>query len=111
MSNAIKYSPGGGRITAGARHLPEQKRVVILVADQGMGIAPEDLKELFARFQRISRPETEGIRGTGLGLYIVKRLIDLMGGDVWAESTVGQGSVFYFSLPTADALATTVVEP
>jgi len=71
---------------------------VVSVADQGMGIAPKDREQLFSTFYRVKRPETDGIRGTGLGLYIVKGLIDLMGGTVWLESELNKGTTFYFTV-------------
>lgn len=99
LSNAIKYSPRGGQITVSATEDPEQRQVVIGVADQGIGIAPEDQAELFTTFHRIHRPETVGVQGTGLGLYVVKSLVELMGGKVWLKSDLGKGSIFYFTLP------------
>ncbi len=98
LDNAVKYSPQGGRITVSARHEPE--RVVVAVADHGIGIAPHDLEHLFTTFQRIRRPETVGIRGSGLGLYVVKALVELMQGQVWVESELNVGSTFFFSVPT-----------
>jgi signal transduction histidine kinase len=100
LTNAVKYSPDGGEITVSASHEEERERVVVEVADQGMGIAPEDQAQLFASFHRIRRPETDGIRGTGLGLSIVKGLMGLMGGDVWMTSELNRGSSFFFSVPT-----------
>ncbi len=101
LSNAVKYSPRGGRVTVAARHEPARGRVVISVADQGVGIAPDDQRRLFTTFHRIHRPETEGVRGTGLGLYIVKGLVELMQGEVWFESELNKGTTFHFSLPVS----------
>ncbi|MBI2935583.1 MAG: GAF domain-containing protein [Chloroflexi bacterium] len=103
LGNAVKYSPGGGLITFSARHNPERQRVVVSVADQGIGIAPQDQARLFTTFQRIRRPETAQVSGTGLGLYIVKSLVELMRGEVWLESELNKGSTFFFSLPTQPA--------
>ncbi len=100
LTNAVKYSPAGGLITVRAREESATRRVVVSVADQGIGIAMEDQVHLFQSFQRVSRPETEGVRGAGLGLYIVKSFVELMGGEVWLESALNQGSTFSFSLPT-----------
>ncbi|MFQ5872430.1 MAG: GAF domain-containing protein, partial [Dehalococcoidia bacterium] len=100
LDNAVKYSPKGGRITISARHHPKQERVVVGVADQGIGISRKDQEQLFTTFHRIRRPEIEGIRGTGLGLYIVKELTRLMKGEVWLESELDKGSTFFFSLPS-----------
>ena len=103
LENAVKYSPEGGKVTVVARHQPDRERIVVSVADQGIGIAPEHRRELFTTFNRIHRPETEHIRGTGLGLYIVKALVELMDGEIWLRSQVNRGSTFYFSLPTTMA--------
>ncbi len=74
--------------------------MVVSVTDQGIGISPEDSERLFTTFHRIRRPETDKIRGTGLGLYIVRALVELMGGEVWLESRIHEGTTFYFSLPS-----------
>ena len=95
LGNALKFSTGAIRLTA--QHRDDE--MVIAVHDQGIGIAPEDLPHLFDRFYRvglISRAE-----GTGLGLYIAKRLVEAHGGRIWVESEVGKGSTFYLSLPIA----------
>jgi len=71
------------------------------VADRGIGIPDDWLERLFERFQRVERPERASIRGTGLGLYIARQLVELNDGRIWATSAgVGQGSVFHFTLPT-----------
>ena len=101
LTNAAKYSPGGGLITVSARHEAERDRVLAEVADQGIGIAAEDLKQLFGTFYRIRRPETEKIKGTGLGLNIVKGLVEMMNGEVWVESELNKGTSFFFTIPTA----------
>lgn len=100
LTNAVKYSPEGGRIRLAVVHDSERQRLVVSVSDQGIGIAPADRENLFTTFHRIERPETAGVRGTGLGLYIVRELTGLMGGDVWLHSEPGRGTVFSFSLPT-----------
>ena len=100
VTNAVKYSPKGGAVTISARHEPAQERVVVQVADEGIGISPDDQEQLFNSFHRIRRPETEGVRGTGLGLSIVKGLVALMRGEVWVESELNQGSTFFFTMPT-----------
>ena len=102
VSNAIKYSPIGGKILVGVAH--EGKNTVIRVADEGAGLSPEDLGRLFGRFQRLSAKPTAGESSTGLGLSIVKRIIDMHGGHVTAHSPgPGQGSTFTVTLPAADA--------
>jgi signal transduction histidine kinase len=102
ISNAIKYSPIGGRISVLVND--EDKRTVIRVADEGAGLSPEDLSRLFGRFQRLSAKPTAGESSTGLGLSIVKRIVDMHGGKVSANSAgPGQGSTFTITLPAADA--------
>ena len=101
ISNAIKYSPIGGKITVLVTH--EQDNTVIRVADQGAGLSPEDLGRLFGRFQRLSAKPTAGESSTGLGLSIVKRIIDMHGGEVTANSAgPGQGSTFTVTLPATE---------
>ena len=82
----------------------EESRTVIRVADEGAGLSPEDLSRLFGRFQRLSAKPTAGESSTGLGLSIVKRIVDMHGGKVSANSAgPGQGSTFTITLPAADA--------
>jgi signal transduction histidine kinase/DNA-binding NarL/FixJ family response regulator len=98
LSNAIKYSPIGGKISVVVTH--EDDNTVIRVADEGAGLSPEDLGRLFGRFQRLSAKPTAGESSTGLGLSIVKRIIDMHGGEVAANSDgPGQGSTFTIFLP------------
>jgi signal transduction histidine kinase len=99
LSNAIKYSPGGGKIILAARHDSQRQRVVISLADQGIGISPQDKDSLFTTFHRIQRPETQGIRGSGLGLYIAKSWTEAMGGEIWCQSELNRGSTFFVALP------------
>jgi signal transduction histidine kinase/FixJ family two-component response regulator len=101
VSNAIKYSPIGGKITVAVNH--EGHNTVIRIGDEGAGLSPEDLGRLFGRFQRLSAKPTAGESSTGLGLSIVKRIIDMHGGHVTAESAgPGQGSTFTVTLPAAE---------
>jgi signal transduction histidine kinase len=101
VSNAIKYSPIGGKITVVVSH--EQDNTVIRVADEGAGLSPEDLGRLFGRFQRLSAKPTAGESSTGLGLSIVKRIVDMHGGEVTADSGgPGQGSTFTITLPATE---------
>ncbi|MGY3134231.1 signal transduction histidine kinase [Bradyrhizobium sp. USDA 4501] len=101
VSNAIKYSPIGGKITVTVSH--EGDDTVIRIADQGPGLSPEDLGRLFGRFQRLSAKPTAGESSTGLGLSIVKRIIDMHGGHVTAQSPgPGQGSTFTVTLPATE---------
>ena len=101
VSNAIKYSPVGGRIAVVVTE--DEDNAMIRVSDEGAGLSPEDLGRLFGRFQRLSAKPTAGESSTGLGLSIVKRIIDMHGGEVTAESPgPGQGSIFTVTLPTAE---------
>jgi signal transduction histidine kinase len=101
VSNAIKYSPLGGRISVEVTS--DGGNAAISVTDQGAGLSPEDLGRLFGRFQRLSAKPTAGESSTGLGLSIVKRIIDMHGGDVTARSDgPGLGSTFTITLPAAE---------
>jgi len=96
LTNAVKYSPGGGEIQVRVDDLGGQARVTIV--DQGVGIPPEALPYLFRRFYRVNHPHTSA-QGLGLGLYIAKSLVDAHGGQIRAESAVGQGTTISFTLP------------
>jgi signal transduction histidine kinase len=99
VSNAIKYSPVGGRITLLVDH--DADTTIIRVTDEGAGLSPEDLGRLFVRFQRLSAKPTAGESSTGLGLSIVKRIVDMHDGQINADSSgPGQGSTFTIVLPT-----------
>jgi signal transduction histidine kinase len=101
LSNAIKYSPIGGKIAVVVTH--EEDSTIIRVADEGAGLLPEDLGRLFGRFQRLSAKPTAGESSTGLGLSIVKRIIDMHGGEVTASSDgPGKGSTFTIVLPATE---------
>lgn len=100
LSNAIKYSPIGGKISVIVSHSNESTR--ISVSDEGAGLSADDLGRLFGRFQRLSAKPTAGETSTGLGLSIVKRIIDMHGGEVTAKSAgTGEGSTFTITLPAA----------
>jgi signal transduction histidine kinase len=101
ISNAIKYSPIGGKIALLVTR--QDDNTIIRVADQGAGLSPEDLGRLFGRFQRLSAKPTAGESSTGLGLSIVKRIVDMHGGEVTADSEgPGRGSTFTVKLPAAE---------
>ena len=104
MTNAVKYSPSGGEIVVATR--AEGDAVHVLVRDHGMGIPKEALGSIFERYGRVESPATRHIQGTGLGLPIVRQIVQLHGGTVWAESTVGEGSVFHVNLPRGEARTT-----
>jgi PAS domain S-box-containing protein len=100
VHNALKYSPSGGEVRVSASRAADG-RAQVTVADQGVGIAAEDLDRLFTRFGRIVTPETAGIQGTGLGLYLARDLARRHGGDVGVTSEPGRGSTFTLTLPAA----------
>lgn len=118
VSNALRYTPVGGKITIEAHeavwdHLParvrdhlsrERRYVQLDVHDNGVGIAPNDLDRIFERFYRAENPLKVEAGGTGLGLSLVKPLVELLGGRIWVESVLKQGSTFSFVLPTPGEL-------
>jgi signal transduction histidine kinase len=100
VSNAVKYSPLGGTIDLLVAQ--EQGGIIVEVKDQGAGLSPEDISRLFGRFQRLSAKPTAGETSTGLGLSIVKRIVDLHGGRITVDSAgPGKGATFKLTLPVA----------
>ncbi len=101
VSNAIKYSPDGGRIRVGGHPAPERDMAIVYVADQGVGIAPEEQERIFDRFYRVDNRLKRSTQGAGLGLYLSRAIIEAHGGTIYVESQIGRGSRFYFTLPLA----------
>jgi signal transduction histidine kinase/DNA-binding NarL/FixJ family response regulator len=102
LSNAIKYSPSGKRILI--RSERSESRVTVAVKDEGQGLTEADKEKLFGKFQRLSARPTGGESSTGLGLSIVKQLVELHGGNVWAESEgKDKGTTFFVELPLFEA--------
>lgn len=101
IENAIKYTPDGGEIWVNARG--DGDKVLINVTDTGIGVSPEDAGHIFQKFYRVDNSQTRQIGGTGLGLYLVKQRVEAMGGRVWVESSFGDGSTFFVSLPRLSA--------
>jgi signal transduction histidine kinase len=97
LDNAVKYSPRGGLIVVRGEVCEDE--VIISVADQGVGIAPEHLNRLFEKFFRVEWGLGRHVVGSGLGLPIARTIVESHGGRIWAKSKLGQGSVFYFALP------------
>ena len=97
MNNAIKYSPDGGLITI--RLLQTHKHVILSVSDQGLGIPRKDLSRIFDRFYRVDKARSRKQGGTGLGLAISKEIVEAHHGKIWADSSEGNGSTFYISIP------------
>jgi len=98
LSNALKFTDEG-RVRIDCSVLGDA--VLVRVIDMGIGIKPEDMAHLFRPFRQIDTGITRRYEGTGLGLSICKKLVDLLGGAIWAESELGKGSTFCFTLPRA----------
>jgi len=97
LSNAVKYGREGGQILLEAE--PRGDQVVLSVRNDGEGIPPEKQAQLFKRFSRLDTPGATGKKGTGLGLYICKEIVEKHGGKIWVESKMGEWVKFSFSLP------------
>jgi PAS domain S-box-containing protein len=100
IGNAIKFSPAGSEVLLRARPL-HGTEAILSVEDQGRGIPPEKLDVIFERFQQVDASDSRGMGGTGLGLAICRNIVRQHGGRIWAESVVGQGSAFHFTVPAA----------
>jgi PAS domain S-box-containing protein len=99
VNNAVKYSPDGGIVTMSTRS--EGGFALVSVSDTGVGIPPDEISHVFERFRRVRSGAAQSIPGTGLGLTIVKQIVEMHGGKIWVESAVGHGSAFHFTLPLA----------
>ena len=97
LDNAIKYSPEGGLIVIRGEVRPTD--VVVSIADQGVGISPEDLIPLFDKYFRVKAPTGYHVPGTGLGLPVARAIVETHGGRIWAKSKVVEGTTLYFSIP------------
>ncbi|OGO67836.1 MAG: hypothetical protein A2Z37_08005 [Chloroflexi bacterium RBG_19FT_COMBO_62_14] len=100
VSNALRHTPTGGTVKTAVE--VKEDRVVIRVQDTGSGIPAEDLPHVFERFYRVDRSRARSTGGSGLGLTIAKRIVEAHGGQIWAQSWLGAGSTFAFSLPLVD---------
>ena len=99
LDNAVKYSPGGVRISV-ELDVPDAKHVVLRVRDHGVGIPPHELKRIFKRFYRVAHRSLTGVKGTGLGLFIVRSIARKHGGQVFAQSEgLGKGTTVTLELP------------
>ncbi len=104
LSNAVKFTPAGGTVTVRARAACDGlDSVEVRVEDTGIGIPPTDLERIFQEFHQVDGSPTRDHPGTGLGLAITKRLVELQGGRIWAESRLGEGSRFTVRLPLGQA--------
>jgi signal transduction histidine kinase len=97
LSNAVKFTPEGGRV--GVTATVAEDSITIAVSDTGIGIAPEDQPTIFEEFRQVGRDDARKQEGTGLGLTLAKKFVELHGGRIWVQSQVGQGSTFTFTLP------------
>ncbi len=99
LNNAVKYTPAGGKVSLSAGVDDGRQAVLIQVADTGPGIPPEAMEDLFSKFFRVNAAATADQEGAGLGLAIVRSVVEAHGGRVWVESKPGQGSTFIIALP------------
>jgi signal transduction histidine kinase len=97
LGNAIKFSPPNSVVTLSAQ--PEAESVLFSVIDQGRGIPADKLETIFGRFQQVDVSDSRQKGGTGLGLAICQSIVQQHSGNIWVESTFGEGSTFYFTLP------------
>jgi signal transduction histidine kinase len=103
VSNAIKYSPKGGVVTICGWE--EDAEVRLAVKDEGVGIPLEEQERIFERFYRVEAPDSRGVSGTGLGLYLARAIVRAHGGRIWVESAPGKGATFHIALPQQTELA------
>ena len=99
VSNALKFTPKGGRVRVSAAR--EDSFVRVSVSDTGVGIQPDDLRDIFDKYAQARSRATRSEKGTGLGLYITRQLVELHGGKIEVQSEVGKGSTFSFTIPIA----------
>jgi len=104
IDNAIKYNVQNGEVRARIELMPDKPYVKISIEDTGIGVPQDDMKLLFTKFYRSEETLKKEAAGSGLGLYISKNIVKRHGGDIWATSTQGRGSVFSFALPTDESL-------
>jgi signal transduction histidine kinase len=97
LHNALKFTPPGGRVTCEAK--AQGDRATISVSDTGIGIPKEQLSRIFDRFYQVEESLTRGHEGMGLGLAIVRGMVDVCGGEIQVDSREGQGTIFTFTLP------------
>jgi signal transduction histidine kinase len=97
LSNAVKFTPSGGRVDVSAQIADGE--LYIAVRDTGIGIAPEDQAAVFEEFRQVGTDYARKREGTGLGLALTRKFVELHGGQIWLESEVGKGSTFTFTLP------------
>jgi len=118
LSNAIKFTPKGGTITVSGRWInekeaqePDQDFIEFCVSDNGIGIPQNEYDKVFAEFVQIDSSYSKKHEGTGLGLALTKKLVELHGGKIWFESVLEKGTDFYFTLPFTDTAKTVIEKP
>jgi signal transduction histidine kinase len=99
ISNALNYTPAGGAVEVNLEHKGDE--VITSVTDSGQGIPAQAIPKLFTKFFRVSGVLEQGSKGTGLGLYISKSIVDMHKGRIWVESEIGKGSKFSFTVPVS----------
>lgn len=97
ISNALKYSPEGGKISFQVKE--QVDHIEVSVKDEGIGIPKESVKKIFERFYRVDKARSRKMGGTGLGLAIAKEMVEAHGGEIWVESEEGKGTTVFFTLP------------
>ena len=102
LGNAIDFTPAGGRVWINAGLSPDKKGVLLEVGDTGIGIAPEHHEFIFEEFAQVDSSSARPHHGTGLGLTIAQKLVELHRGRIWVESELGRGSRFYFTIPYSE---------
>ncbi|RMG44399.1 MAG: response regulator [Candidatus Dadabacteria bacterium] len=107
MSNAVKYTPAGGKVSVSAEIVGDMAKISII--DTGVGIPPHKLKKLFERFERGEDTYSKSQEGTGIGLNLTRKLVELNGGRIGVASEVGKGSTFWIMIPLAQKAAKTLV--
>jgi signal transduction histidine kinase len=103
LTNAVKFTPSGGKITVRLEPSADDNWLQVSVTDTGCGIRADEVERIFDEFYQSTQPRRQKTGGVGLGLAICKRLVEMNGGSIWVESTEGQGSSFYFTVPAAQA--------
>jgi signal transduction histidine kinase len=103
LTNAVKFTPSGGTVTLDVKR--DGAGVLVSVRDTGVGIAPADQARVFEEFTQAGGAATSGQEGTGLGLTLSRKLVELHGGKIWIDSQLGRGSTFSFTLPPVERLS------
>lgn len=103
LGNAIKFTHVGGEVTLSASAMGDSARFAI--SDTGVGIAPADQERIFSEFQQVDGSTSRQYEGTGLGLALTRKFVEMQGGSIWVESQMGMGSTFFFTLPLSDNVA------